>query len=262
MSGIAALAGEALSDVIGAERTAGPGEIVLSRSAMARVGGRCQWIPAGEGTARVLGVVSPASLPETPPPSGDVPERILRKAVPQILLVGRRESVWPGEFRVVTASYMMLRHPEYALPEDTLATLQDATQRVQSCLARFEGQIYEIVAEEEGTTFIALFGLPPWSHEDDAARAVRSALTLHREWGALGLTSSTGIATGRIFCGIFQTKTDRAVLALVGPIMNLAARLMQLNAGVVCDEETRQAGRQSGQHLRPPADAADGQGQT
>ena len=28
--------------------------------------------------------------------------------------------------------------------------------------------------------------------------------------------------------------------------MNLAARLMQLNAGVVCDEETRQAGRQSG----------------
>ena len=147
---------------------------------------------------------------------------------------------------MVTAAYMTLRHPEYASPEDTLATLQDAAQRVQSCLARFEGQIYEIVAAEEGITFIAVFGLPPWSHEDDAARAVRSALTLHREWGALGLTSSTGIATGRVFSGIFQTKTDRAVLALVGPIMNLAARLMQLNAGVVCDEETRQAGRQSG----------------
>ena len=36
------------------------------------------------------------------------------------------------------------------------------------------------------------------------------------------------------------------MLALVGPIMNLAARLMQLNAGVVCDDETRQAGRQPG----------------
>ena len=75
---------------------------------------------------------------------------------------------------------------------------------------------------------------------------MRSALSLHREWGALGLTSSTGIATGRVFSGVFQTNTDRTVLALVGPIMNLAARLMQLNAGVVCDEETRQAGRQSG----------------
>ena len=241
-----ALAGETLLDVISAERAAAPGEIMLSRSALALVGGRCKWTSAGEGSARVLGVISLARPPETPPPSGDVPERILRKAVPQIVLAGHRPSAWPGEFRVVTAAYVRLGHPEYALPEDTLATLQDAAQRVQKCLARFEGQIYEIVAENEGITFIAVFGLPPWSHEDDAARAVKSALTLHREWGALGLTSSTGIATGRVFCGTFQTKTDRAVLALVGPIMNLAARLMQLNAGVVCDEETRQAGRQSG----------------
>ena len=62
---------------------------------------------------------------------------------------------------MVTAAYMTLRHPEYASPEDTLATLQDAAQRVQSCLTRFEGQIYEIVAAEEGITFIAVFGLPP-----------------------------------------------------------------------------------------------------
>jgi hypothetical protein len=144
---------------------------------------------------------------------------------------------------------MTLHQPEYASPEDTLATLHDAAQRVQSCLARLEGQIYQIAAAEEGITFIVVFGFPPWSHEDDAARGVRSALALHREWGALGLTSSTGIATGRIFCGIFQTRTDGAVLALVGPIMNLAARLMQLNAGVVCDEETKQTGRQSGRIL-------------
>ena len=151
-----------------------------------------------------------------------------------------------GEFRVVTVAYMTLRHPEYASP-DGYSCDANTTPRgdVQSRLVRLEGQIYEIVAAEQGIIFIAVFGLPPWSHEDDAARAVRAALTLHREWGALGLTSSTGIATGRIFCGIFQTKTDRAVLALVGPIMNLAARLMQLNAGVVCDAGTRQSGRQS-----------------
>ena len=242
----AALTGETLSDVIRTERAAAPGEIALSRSAMECVGGRCQWVLASEGTARLLSVASLARPLATPLPSGDVPDIILCKAVPRILLSGRRLPVSLGEFRVVTVAYMMLRHPEYALATDTLATLQDATWRLQSCLVRFEGQIYEILAEERGIIFIAVFGLPPWSHEDDAARAVRAALTLHREWGALGITSSTGIATGRIFSGIFQTKTDRAVLALVGPIMNLAARLMQLNAGVVCDEGTRQSGRQSG----------------
>jgi class 3 adenylate cyclase len=239
-----ALAGETLLDVIAAERVASPGEIMLSRAALELVGDRCRTL-AGEEYARVLAVVDPAGLPGTPPPSGDVSETILRKFAPRIVLAEPRPSAWPGEFRVVTAAYVRLRHPEYASSEDTLATLQDAAQRVQKCLARYEGQLYEIVAESDGVTFIAVFGLPPWSHEDDAARAVKSALALHREWGALGLTSSTGIATGRIFCGTFRTTTDRTVLALVGPIMNLAARLMQLNAGVVCDEETRHAGRQS-----------------
>jgi class 3 adenylate cyclase/tetratricopeptide (TPR) repeat protein len=241
------LAGSALSGVSSAEKTAAPRQTVISAAAVALVGGRCQCISLDGGTARVVGVIRPADPPAATPESGNVPSGVLRKAVPQILLGGGyKPSRWPGEFRVVTAAYMMLRHPEYASPEDTLATLQDAAQRVQLCLGRFEGQIYEIVAAEEGITFIAVFGLPPLSHEDDPARAVRSALSLHREWGALGLTSSTGIATGRVFFGVFQTNTDRAVLALVGPIMNLAARLMQLNAGVVCDEETRQAGRQSG----------------
>ncbi len=246
----AVLAGPALSDVRAAERSATPGQTVISRSAFALVGGRCHCIPLGDGTARVVGVARPVSSSQGSPASGEVATEVLRKALPQILLgSGRRPSLWPGEFRVVTAAYMTLRQPEYASPEDTLATLHDAAQRVQSCLARLEGQIYQIAAAEEGITFVVVFGFPPWSHEDDAARSVRSALALHREWGALGLTSSSGIATGRIFCGIFQTRTDGAVLALVGPIMNLAARLMQLNAGVVCDEETKQTGRQSGRIL-------------
>ena len=243
----AVLAGPELSHVIAAERLAAPGEMVITRSALARVGSRCQYIPLGESMARVTGIIAPAKPAEAPPPSGDIPLRILRKVVPPVLVSSsHRSPQWPGEFRVVTAAYIMLRHLEHASPEDALAGLQDAAQRVQLCLAQFEGQIYEIAAEEEGYTFIAVFGLPPWSHEDNAVRAVRAALALHREWGALGLTSSTGIATGRIFCGIFDTKTECAVLALVGPIMNLAARLMQLNAGVVCDEQTRQADRQRG----------------
>ena len=241
----AVLAGPALSDVSSAEKTATPGQTVISGAAVALANGRCQCVSLDGGMALVVGVVRPASPPEAPPAPGDIPLEVLRKAVPQILLGGgQKPSLWSGEFRQVTVAYTTLRHPDYASPEDTLATMHDAAQRVQACLARFEGQIYEITASDSGIIFIAAFGCPPWSHEDDAARAVLSALTLHREWGALGMTVSTGIATGRIFCGIFQTKVNGALLALVGPIMNLAARLMQLNAGVVCDEETRRAGRQ------------------
>ena len=241
----AVLAGPALSDVSSAEKIAGPGQTVVSRAAFSLVGVWCACIPLDEGLARVVAVLKPASPPQLQQALDDVPLGVLRKAVPQILLRGgHNPSLWTGEFRLLTVAYMTIRHSDYASPEDTLTTLHDATQRVQACLSRFEGQIYEIIASDSGITFIAVFGCPPWPHEDDAARAVRSALTLHRDWGALGMTSSTGVATGRIFCGIFQTRVNGAVLSLVGPIMNLAARLMQLNAGVVCDGETQGAGRQ------------------
>jgi class 3 adenylate cyclase/tetratricopeptide (TPR) repeat protein len=240
------IVGPALSDVIAAGRLAAPGQTVISRSAVARVGRRCECSSLGEGVALVNGIVDLASPPDAPPPSGNVPWSILRKVVPRVLLGGdHAQSLTLGEFRTVTAIYTLLSPPEYASPEDALATLQAVAQRVQSCLSQFEGQIYQIHGDDDGITIISVFGLPPWSHEDDAARAVRAVLALHREWGNLGLTSSTGIATGRIFCGILRT-TNCGVLALIGPVMNLAARLMQLNAGVVCDAETKQAGRQPG----------------
>ena len=79
----AVLAGPALSDVSAAERTAAPGQTVVSRSAFERVGDRCQCVPLGEGTARVAGVARPASPPEATPESGSVPSGVLRKVVPQ-----------------------------------------------------------------------------------------------------------------------------------------------------------------------------------
>src|SRR5271166_5837617 len=45
-----ALVGEALLSVIATERAAAPGEIVLSRSAVARVGGRCQLLVREDGS--------------------------------------------------------------------------------------------------------------------------------------------------------------------------------------------------------------------
>ena len=146
-----------------------PRQTVISAAAVALVGGRCQCISLDGGTARVVGVIRPATARS----DARVRQRSLGSSAEGCASNYARRRLQPvqvaGEFRVVTAAYMTLRHPEYASPEDTLATLQDAAQRVQLCLGRFEGQIYEIVAAEEGITFIAVFGLPPWSHEDDPA---------------------------------------------------------------------------------------------
>ncbi|HZZ60893.1 MAG TPA: hypothetical protein VFE63_06935, partial [Roseiarcus sp.] len=76
------LAGPALSDVSSAEKTATPGQTVISGAAVALVKGRCHCVSLDGGMARVVGVVRPASPPEAPPASGDIPLGVLRKAVP------------------------------------------------------------------------------------------------------------------------------------------------------------------------------------
>ena len=155
-------------------------------------------------------------------------------------VIGKLLTNWRGEFRTLSVAFVVLRLPEHADPQDELRTLQDAVRRTQSNLRRFEAHIHQIRADEQGATIIATFGLPPLSHEDDATRAVEACLALHREWGSLGITTSSGIATGRVFATVLR---HSGLFTLIGPTMNVAARLMQLNAGVVCDEATIQAGR-------------------
>ena len=136
--------------------------------------------------------------------------------------------------------FTVLRLPEHENVEEAKAALQDVAVNVQDCVTRYEGHLHQMRADEGGITTIIVFGLPPLAHEDDAARAVGAALALHRKWGELRVSTATGIATGRVFATIVGQCN---LFTLVGSVMNLAARLMQLNAGVVCDEATVLAGR-------------------
>ncbi|MGE3718493.1 MAG: AAA family ATPase [Bauldia sp.] len=239
----AVLSGSTMRDATSCSALTRPGEVALAPTAWHTVRDRCRSVSERPGIVIVDQVAEPprpARAAATNDP--DIPPSILRAAIPPIVLE-RLESgrLWQGEFRTVTAVFTALRQPEHARPEDALASVQTATTLVQAVLARFEGHLHQIRTDEHGITLIAVFGLPPFAHEDDATRATQAALALDEEWTRMGVATSTGIATGRVFA---TTLGRTGLFTLVGPAMNLAARLMQLNTGVVCDGDTVRAGRQ------------------
>ena len=63
--------------------------------------------------------------------------------------------------------------------------------------------------DDKGSTVIAVFGLPPLAHEDDAVRGVLSSLFLCAQLHELGLAPSIGITTGSAFCGVVGSRGRR-----------------------------------------------------
>jgi len=112
---------------------------------------------------------------------------------------------------------------------DLLAAYQDTCARV---IARYEGHIGRYV----GDALLVYFGYPK-AHEDDAQRAVWTALgiveaigTLNAELGRpdVELAVRIGIATGLVVVGDIGTGERREKAAIVGETPNLAARLQGL----------------------------------
>lgn len=168
------------------------------------------------------------------------PEEAVRAYVPGTVtarLVAGQED-WIGELRVVSAMFVNLPDLNYATPLDRAQTI---IQYLQQELYRFEGSINKLNLDDKGTSLLAALGLPPLAHEDDARRAVHAAMAIRQRLLELGLRSSIGVATGRVFCGSVGSARRREY-TLMGDVVNLAARLMQTALGDIhCDEATRVA---------------------
>ena len=142
---------------------------------------------------------------------------------------------WLNELRTVTVLFVNLPELNYATPLDCAQQIMQSLQRE---LYRFEGSINKLNVDDKGTSLVAAMGLPPLSHEDDAWRAVTAAMAMRSRLLELGLRSSTGIATGRVFCGSIGNR-QRREYTIMGDTVNLAAHLMQTSLGDIhCDEAT------------------------
>jgi class 3 adenylate cyclase/tetratricopeptide (TPR) repeat protein len=241
--------GEPLPQISAAGRLAQPGEVVISASARELLDCDCDGQPLGDGFYRLDAVYNSLPLPQlTASEPQKINEMALRSYIPGAILyrLVAGQGGWLAELRRVTVIFINLPDVSFISPEKLEAT-QKAMQTLQTVLYRYEGSINKLSVDDKGVTLVAALGLPPLAHQDDAARGVLAAMQMQEKLRAMGWRSSIGITTGRAFCG--EVGSDRRrEYTMIGGVVNLAARLMTqpgARGGILCDEATWQAARQS-----------------
>ncbi len=233
-------AGSVVDDLLLAAQIAQRGEVVLSPGAARNVITTCQLEPADQGHARVLDA-KPVST-QAPLPVEEASENllsILRSYTADEALTSLEKGDRGGvaEMRSITSLFINLRNLDVA---DSFARsmVREGVAAAQDVLRRFGGGVHKVTTDEKGILVVAVFGLPPHSHENNAARGARSSIEVHARLKRLGIDHGIGVTTGRAWCGIIGNDWRREY-TVVAPVVNQAARLMQAaNNDILCDDAT------------------------
>jgi class 3 adenylate cyclase/tetratricopeptide (TPR) repeat protein len=179
--------------------------------------------------------IQPVGPPYIPATAEIGLREFVSEVIPLRLSAGQDE--WLAEFRRVTSVFVNLFGIRSDVSGD-VDELHDVVRAIQLIVQRFEGSIHKVMDGDKGVVVLATFGLPPHSHEDDAARGVLAAIEIEDAVAGLGLRSGIGISTGRVFAGPIGGDLRRDY-TVVGDAVNVAARLMQAAPDdILCDEAT------------------------
>ena len=121
-----------------------------------------------------------------------------------------------------------------------LVLMQRCHEVIHDNAKRMRGCISKIFAFDKGITFMVIFGLPGYKHENDSAHALGCAHTIYTELNMIdGLKqTSIGVTTGPTYCGIVG-HNHRHEYTVIGRRVNMGARLMMHYRGkVICDNTT------------------------
>ena len=102
---------------------------------------------------------------------------------------------------------------------DAVLHVHNVLRSVQKTIYHYEGSINKFLMDDKGSTLIAVFGLLPLVHEDDATRAILASLLLCKELGKFRIQPSIGITTGTAFCGIAGSP-NRKEYTVLGDVVN------------------------------------------
>jgi len=255
------LTGNPLVEVGIANTLANAGEIFITPSAWKLIRNDCvaeaiefelkDTIAQG---GRLDSLNKPSSIFTTPskPVIPEGVENSLRAYIPGAIInrLTAGQGGWIAELRRVTVLFINLPDLDQNTPLDKS---QNLARLIQRSVYRYEGSINKINVDDKGITLVAALGLPPFSHEDDPARGVQAAMMIRKELTSLGVRSSIGITTGRIFCGSIGNETRREYTT-IGNAVNLSARLMgaagnqdeliaKFSIPILCDRATYDSAR-------------------
>ncbi|RRR67469.1 MAG: adenylate/guanylate cyclase domain-containing protein [Candidatus Viridilinea halotolerans] len=242
------IAGEAVKEAGLAEAEARSGDVVISARAWGLVQDACFGTALPSGSVRLDGLIdAPALRALVLPPLVPAMAEPLRAFVPKAILArtDAGQTAWLAEQRRISVLFVRLLDLHADTP---LAQAQAILHRLQRTLYRYEGSITRLGADAQGPTLVAVLGLPPLAHENDAERAVRVALAIRAALHDLGCRVAIGVSSGRALCSAVGGKMRREY-TMMGPMVNRSARLMQaaLKRGtalaILCDEQTFRATR-------------------
>ncbi|WP_426446125.1 AAA family ATPase [Paenibacillus sp. S-38] len=237
------LSGEAVRQISEYGPEAQPGRMLLSRDAYSLVREHCfgEQPEDEERGVFVLSMGGQASPEPAEPPASlkDIPLEALLPYLPPTVMaaVSADGSDWAAELRKVTVLFIHLPDFHQDVPAKTM---QQAIHAIQMIMQTYEGVINKVSLDDKGAAVIAGMGLPSQTHEGNAVRAVKAGLAVNARLAAMNLPHAVGIASGMVFCGSIGSSIRREY-TMIGETVNLAARLMQsAEAGVLCDESTRE----------------------
>jgi class 3 adenylate cyclase/tetratricopeptide (TPR) repeat protein len=219
---------------------AAPGDVVVHQDTAALLRERATATATSNPEFRRLFTIDRSIHPAPHPAPALDPSRdaAYRQYVTRTVLTGldTGHADWLAEFRRVSVLFVSLTGGQPAAN-----ALQSGFERVQRAVYRHDGSINQVVADEKGTTVLAVWGAATRSHEDDAVRAVRAALEIASALEGIGRAAPMGVTTGRVFSGR-RGDVRHLEYAVIGAVVNLASRLMQASRGdVLCDDATVRA---------------------
>ncbi len=239
--------GDPLVQVAVAESLAQPGQVVVSATAWREIElfFRGEIKPNDPRVIKLDQLLSPVPPAEPlnfdwsrlAPEQQRLAEQALQGYVPAAIKARLADQAdWLAELRRMTILFVGIGNLDYEAAEAG-TRLQALLQATQELIQRFEGSLGKVAVDDKGTVMLILFGVPPFSHEDDATRAVAFALNLQSVAQAQHLRMAIGITEGQVFAGPVGAP-GRREYTVIGDEVNLAVRLMQYGrAGTIIVNE-------------------------
>ncbi|KAG1471599.1 hypothetical protein G6F56_002035 [Rhizopus delemar] len=148
-----------------------------------------------------------------------------------------------AQFREATIMFISLGKLNVATSEG-LQLAQKAMHAAIHILVKYEGILQQFAVDDKGATLLAVFGLPPLSHEREAIFAAKAAMELRDLYEGIMDDFSISLSTGVIFNSVLpQGNPYRRDPAIAGDTIILAVRMLKFpfsKKNIVCDFATKQ----------------------